>query len=142
MLRLVYKDLNILRSVCQHEANHIKNKDHQRYILAGLAIPSATYALTSKFGKKLQFNRAQTAFQKYLRAGIKGTTLGAINFGFLILYMRHREQQADNGVQDTKEILQGSIDSFEVDPYSKDLFHPSPQTRIKKFEKRLAKLDG
>lgn len=134
------KDLNKLRCTCQHEANHVKNKDHQRYILAGVAVPSATYVLATRLDKSF-INRHCTTLQKYVRAGIKGTMLGAVNFGLLTLYMRHREQQADNGVQDTKEILQAGIDDSQTNPDEFDLFHPSPRTRVKKFEKRLAKLN-
>lgn len=138
------KSLNMLKCFFQHEANHLKNNDYLRLTLAGVVVPCATFLIAARLGK-IPALQPHTFPQRHIAAAISGTFLGGLNLALWTRYKNHREQQADNGVQDKKEILQGGIDickSAMAQNASQDFFHPSNLTRMKKFEERLAKLNN
>jgi len=129
--------LNNLKAAFQHEANHLKNKDFLRLLCASVLIPLTTNTVFTYLTQNSALNKNTPI------AIISGCTLGLINFILLMYYSRHFEQQADNEIQDNKEILEGAINECK-NYLSKDaeynLFsnHPQAAIRIKKIQERIA----
>jgi hypothetical protein len=159
-------DINQWRFVVQHEAAHIKNNDTQRGALAALSIPIATQALFSLLKRKVP----HTAFMhlKKIPGGLGKMMINGILFN---KYITHREQQADNGVNNDKNVLTGGYNfmhsrhqyitkSLEEKFYDRpdvhptvtkgaralvynvsDPAHPTPLVRAQKLQERLKVLE-
>lgn len=133
--------LNQLKYVLQHEASHIKNNDQMRLIASSILIPCATHVIFSMIpGYNIwgPITTLASLLGKYTI--VSGALKGLINCACLVAYNRHIEQQADDGIQNRQDILQGGIDTNANQSAHVDLFHPSPKTRIEKLKKRLAAL--
>lgn len=105
----------------QHEANHVKNIDIQRiYSTEYLcwAAPSIVRLCTK--------NNVLT--------GLTALACLAMHIG----HFRHREQVADNQIEDNPTNIKTVIHALEEPGVRNDLLHPPVKTRINKFKKRIA----
>ena len=159
---------NALRFFIQHEANHVKNSDSLKR--AGVA---ATLPLLTHYGiKLLTRGRAPKSTLGHLKKIPAGFGKLFMNTGAFLAYSRYTEQRADDGVNDTKEILTGGHSVFQkahndgmpiiekilpdnpqVSPavsqkmrsllyYVSDPTHPTFLARAKKLDARLKKLEA
>lgn len=157
---------NQWRYIVQHEAAHIKNDDSRNIGIAAGIIPLISHA-----GFSLLRRKAPLSTLGHLKKIPAGIGKLVVNTVALSQYQKYREQEADNGVSNTRDILTGGYefnknahqdltehlettfyDHPDVHPaicrgartllYNlADPNHPTPLARMQKFEERLKKLE-
>lgn len=151
------KELAWYRAMIQHEAGHIKSRDSERGMALELAAPFAIHGMLKASGFKSFLGKATLGILGWFTAK-----------QLLDLYSKHREFRADDNIQNDPVLIQAAIEHFkkhdaerrkeflELNPGTSDeelnrfpysLFyagfhkgHPLPLKRVKRLEKRLAKL--
>ena len=162
----IKKELPQHEFAIEHEANHIKNNDVKKRLLAAVAIPVATYCMFKRLNPFK--NNANLAYHLLKIPG--GMCVGTVNMALLFKLARQQEYWADDGVSDDISVLKGGkrflkknykkrkhagmltrqkMKDYGFSPLSTktiftigDVFatHPSEKKRIARFNKRIALL--
>ncbi len=157
-MEIVIDNSNIetYKGMLHHEYAHIKNNDTQRFAACAAISPFLTHLASNVVFKK----KPTTVVRTLLRIPTGFAKLGA-NLALLILYIKHREQKADDAIPNDPSILKNQRNYWQAlheaeiqDFHNFDLKgkceytlikiidpHPSHTKRAQRFQQRLDKLE-
>ncbi len=136
-----------------HEGGHIKNKDNEKLPAITLGCLAANAAIS--FGVRKKFIPKNNYWFHNLAKIISGMTISNANLFEYYQFKKYCELKADDNVQNNVHILKAAKNIFERDLRKKILYgnyygkfssknfyskHPHPETRIKRFKKRIKAL--
>lgn len=125
---------NVFIGSVEHEAQHLKNHDEIKGIIALFSIPLLTHGISKALRRTMPPSMLSPLVKNCLKIP-SGLGKGYANTLLYFSYHRHLEQRADDGIEDTLEILKAACKDHEDDLqktiYYAQHFHNKSENKLR-----------